>query len=118
MKRVHILLILMALSLLSCKNNHKSDAYGNFEAKEIIISSESNGKLLLLNLEEGKTIEAEKIAGIVDTTSLYLQKQQLVAKKEAIGSKISNILAQIEVQKQQKRTLLKESQGIKGLPGG
>ena len=42
------------LLIISCqKNNEKADAYGNFEATEIIVSSESNGKIEFLNVEEG-----------------------------------------------------------------
>lgn len=102
-------------TLLSCTDNGKSDAYGNFEATETIISSEANGKLLSLNLTEGKDLEKGKIIGVVDTTNLYLQKQQLIAKKDAISSKISNILAQIEVQKQQKKTILTEKNRVEKL---
>jgi len=41
----------------------------------------------------------------VDTTDLFLKKQQLQAQKEAVSSKISNITAQIDVLKQQKQNL-------------
>ena len=41
MKKIGILLT--AITIISCnKNNEKSDAYGNFEATEITVSSESN----------------------------------------------------------------------------
>ena len=43
MKKIGILLT--AIIFISCnKNSEKADAYGNFEATEITVSSESNGK--------------------------------------------------------------------------
>lgn len=115
MKARILIIITFSVSIWSCNNNHKSDAYGNFEAKEMIISSEANGKLISLNLEEGEEIEKGKLIGIVDTTSLHLQKQQLIAMKNAIKSKVGNIFSQIEVQKQQKKTTLIEKDRLEKL---
>jgi HlyD family secretion protein len=40
--------------LFSCNgNDEKADGYGNFEATEVTISAEANGKIEFLNLEEG-----------------------------------------------------------------
>ena len=39
--------------LFSCSNKYgEADAYGSFEAEEIIVSAEGNGKIIELNLEE------------------------------------------------------------------
>ncbi len=58
MKNIKILfLAVLAGSLFSCSNSEKADGYGNFEATEITISSEANGKLEFLNLEEGQVLE-------------------------------------------------------------
>ena len=52
MKKISIL-ILATIVLISCnKNNDKADGYGNFEATEITISSEANGKIDFLKVEE------------------------------------------------------------------
>lgn len=92
--------------LASCSlNEEKSDAYGNFETTEVIISSEANGKMLQLNIEEGKTIKAGELIGIVDTSTLVLKKAQLDAQKKAISTKISNILAQINIIEEQKKVM-------------
>ena len=32
-----------------CNRNDRSDAYGNFEAIEVIISSQANGQIISLN---------------------------------------------------------------------
>jgi HlyD family secretion protein len=93
--------------LAACSGkNKKSDAYGNFEADEVIISSEVSGKLISFDLEEGNVIDSGKLIGLVDTTDLQLKKEQLMAQRNAIATKSPNIASQIEVQKQQKSNLL------------
>ena len=52
------LLLLLILFLSSCgKNEKRSDAYGNFEAVETIVSAEATGKLNDFNIEEGQLLE-------------------------------------------------------------
>ncbi len=90
----------------SCMNNDElSDAYGNFEATEIMVSAEGNGKIIDLNITEGQNIAKNMIVGIIDTTQIYLKKQQLIASRAVIASKTSNITAQIDILKEQKKTL-------------
>jgi len=111
----YLFIISMALLTACSGKNDKSDAYGNFEADETIISSEVNGKIIHLNLEEGQEINAGTIVGIVDTTDYQLKKEQLTAQKNAISSKSGNIASQIEVQFQQKNNLLTDKARIEKL---
>jgi HlyD family secretion protein len=83
MKKTITFLILT--SLFSCnKNNDKADGYGNFEATEVTISAEANGKIEYLKLEEGEILEPNNQVGLIDTTQLYFNKQQLVASKSTV----------------------------------
>lgn len=106
MKTLYLLMILVLLASCNRKNN-KSDAYGNFEAIEVMVSSEANGQILNLEINEGDVIDAGKFIVLTDTTALYLQKLQLISKKSAIASTVSNVNSQIEVQKQQKENPVK-----------
>ncbi len=91
--------------LVSCnKNNDKADGYGNFEATETTISSESNGKLLQFTIEEGQTIKKGSIVGYIDTIQLTLKKEQLIVSKNVITSKSRGVLSQISVLKSQLKT--------------
>lgn len=93
--------------LASCSSkNGKSDAYGNFETVEVLVSSEIQGKLLQFSIEEGKTYKAGEVVGQIDTVQLALKRDQLVAQRNASATKISNILSQIAVQEETKTTLL------------
>ena len=107
------LLILVTLGLFSCnKNNEKADGYGNFEATEITVSSESNGKIKFLHLEEGNVLEAQTQVGLIDTVQLYLTKQQLIASKSTVASKSANVLSQKRVLAEQLKTVQIEKNRI------
>lgn len=114
MKKVLLYTAICLLAACSGKNN-KSDAYGNFESTEVIVSSEVTGKILKFTIEEGSVIKAGLVAGYVDTTDLVLKKEQLKAQKEIISVKTSNIISQIDVQKQQKANLMIDKARIEKL---
>ncbi len=110
------LYIIFPILLAACSgNDNKSDAYGNFEAKEVIISAETQGKIIEFNAEEGQRLEKGQIVGVIDTISLSIQKEQLLAQKQAVASKISSIKAQIAVQEEQKSILKTEKDRIEKL---
>jgi HlyD family secretion protein len=109
----HIFIFTLLLSLFSCNNSdNKADGYGNFEATEVTISAEANGKLEYLNIEEGDIIEPNTLVGLVDTIQLHLNKQQLVASKATVHSKSENVLSQISVLQAQLKTTLVEQKRI------
>jgi len=98
-------LSLFVSAFISCTNNNdKADGYGNFESTETTISSESNGKLVQFNIEEGKTLKKGDVIGLVDTIQLSLKKEQLTVSKEIIYSKSKGVLSQISVLKSQLKT--------------
>ena len=97
MKKISLLIIAI-FGLISCNDSSdKADGYGNFEATEITVSSESNGKIVFLNVEEGQQLEAQKQVGLIDTLQLYFTKQELFAAKNTVTSKSGNVLSQKSV---------------------
>ncbi len=99
-------------TLVSCSKTEKADGYGNFEATEITISAEANGKILFLNLEEGAVLKQNSMVGLIDTVQLHLSKKQLIASKNSIASKSKNVLSQINVFKEQLKTATIEKNRI------
>lgn len=98
MKQIKTVISLSLLSLLfACSTEQKADGYGNFEATEIRVSAEANGKLQSFFVEEGRRVEKGQVLGLVDTLQLYLKKQQLLATKATVASKSGGVLSQIEV---------------------
>ncbi len=91
-------LSIIAATLFSCVNNNdKADGYGNFEATEITISAESNGKLMQFDVNEGNKLKKEQFIGFIDTIPLALKREQLMVTKVVIGSKSKGVLSQISV---------------------
>jgi HlyD family secretion protein len=108
--------MLVTLTLISCnKDTNEADAYGNFEATETTISSEANGKIEFLKLEEGDVLQENTLVGQIDTIQLYLNKQQLLASKNTIYSKSTNVLSQRNVLNEQLKTTLIEQKRIQNM---
>ncbi|MCF8308759.1 MAG: efflux RND transporter periplasmic adaptor subunit [Bacteroidales bacterium] len=104
MKRIitKLLIIPIALLLVSCDSNEdKSDAYGNFEATEITVSAQAQGELKAFDVKKGAELKEDQMLGYVDTSSLHLQRKQLLAQKQSVKTKLNNLDAQIDVQQQQ-----------------
>lgn len=114
MKKIAILLT--AIILISCnKNNEKADAYGNFEATEITVSSESNGKIEFLNVEEGAQLIKGSLVGLIDTLQLHYNREQLKASIETVQSKSASVLSQINVLNEQLKTAKIEQTRIQNM---
>ncbi len=114
--KLKIILFCIGLVLSACSDgNDLSDAYGNFEATEITISAEATGNLIVFNIEEGQTLKAGEMVGVIDTTQLYLKKEQLEASKKAISTKFNSVIAQINVLKVQKANVEKDQKRIEAM---
>lgn len=86
------------LSLFSCSNtNEKADGYGNFEATEITVSAENNGKLIQFEANEGDLLIKDIFIGYIDTIPLSLKREQLLVSKDIVSSKSQGVLSQISV---------------------
>ncbi len=95
----------IAILMLSCGNdNEKADGYGNFEATEITVSAENNGKLMSFNITEGQNLEKGKLVGFIDTIPLSLSREQLIVSKKVVASKSKGVLSQITVLKSKLKT--------------
>ncbi len=107
MKKIQkiLLIVLIISTMISCKEEGlKADGYGNFEATEITISSQSNGKLMAFELEEGQKLEKGKFIGYTDTVPLQLKKEQLLINKGTINAKSKGVLSKISIYQSQLKT--------------
>ena len=112
MKKLQIIALVL-LALGACKNGEKkSDAYGNFEAIETIVSSETPGKLLVMNVKQGDQLVPGQQIAQIDTTELYLKKMQTEAQLVASATKKQNVSAQINVFTEQKKNVAITQQRI------
>lgn len=112
MKTIQII-ALSVLLLGACKNGEPtSDAYGNFEAVETIVSSEAAGKLLTMAVKQGELLEAGQLIALIDTTELILKRQQTLAQLSASETKKQNVTAQINVLKEQRKNMITTQERI------
>lgn len=93
MKRiVYIAAMLLAVS---CGKESEFDAQGTFEATEVVISSEANGKILDFDVVEGSIVETDKPVGAIDSVQLHLQRKQLLAQHSALLGSRPDIKKQV-----------------------
>jgi HlyD family secretion protein len=96
------LILVAAVILTGCKNKaDKADAYGNFEATEVIVSSETIGRILKFDVTEGSEIDKGSEIALIDTTLFHLQKAEINAGMTGVRTRISTINAQNDVLNQQ-----------------
>lgn len=104
-----LIILLPVLILLSCSEDENlPDAYGNFEANEIIVSSEGTGKIVNFQIIEGEDISQNQEIGLIDTTDLYLKKLEIDAAIASINAKTRNVQADIDVLEEQLSNLIRE----------
>lgn len=116
MRKLHVILLSAIISVsFSCSDGKRADGYGNFEATEITVSAEANGKLQFLEVSEGQVLGKGEIVGLVDTLGLHLNKQQLIASKATVASKSGGVWSQVSVFKAQLKNGESEQQRVQNL---
>jgi len=115
-KSLIVFAIGMTIILSSCKDNEpEAFAYGNFEAKEIMVSSEVNGTITSFPIEEGDNVKKGAVLGCIDTLTSYLRKQQIIAAMDAVSAKMVQIDRQIAVARVKLQNLDREIKRISDL---
>jgi HlyD family secretion protein len=102
MKKLTFIIFAALFAALSCgRKTTQADAYGSFEATEVIASAETSGRILSYDLTEGSTVAKGQTIAIIDTTLLILQRDELEAGIKGIKTKLTSIDAQNEILRQQ-----------------
>jgi len=109
-------LIVAALFFAACTGKENEyDASGVFEATEVVVSARGMGELMRLDIREGQSIEAGEILGLIDTTQLYLRKEQLLGTLGAVDARRYNVERQLAGLRQQLATQRSEQQRFENL---
>ena len=99
MKRiVYIAAVVLAAS---CGTEAEFDAQGTFEATEVVVSSETTGRILNFEVEEGMAVEANQMVGAIDSVQLHLQRKQLVAQQSALLGSRPDVKKQVAALREQ-----------------
>lgn len=113
MKR--ILILAVAIMTACSGSNNEFDATGTFEATEITVSAEQNGRLLRFDITEGMQLKALQQVGLIDTVQLALQARALGATKESIANQRPDLTKQIAATRQQLMKAEMEQQRFENL---
>lgn len=114
MKNIFTALI-ATLSFVACSDKHTADAYGNFEAVEVIVSADAAGKLLEFNIDEGYSLHRGEIIGWIDTAQMVFERDRLQAQIAALRAQIPDkdaLIASLYEQLAKQRNELKRYQSL------
>ena len=104
--KLGFMLLATFFALSSCKNDDDaSDAYGNFDVDETVISAESAGELLAFTVHEGQVLKARQVVGAIDSTDLLLSRAEIESNRQSARAKLTSINAEIQVLNTQLNTV-------------
>jgi HlyD family secretion protein len=110
-----VLALSAALATLAACGGEEPDAYGNFEATEIVVSAEVGGRLLRFEPEEGARLAADSVVAMIDTTALALRRAELAAQLGASRGRTTEAGAQIGVLRAQLATARSDYERVRRL---
>ncbi len=97
-KKITAIVLPILLMMVGCSEKDvKWDVQGQFEGTEVMVASEMAGKIMVFTAEEGQVLAQNQVCGYIDTTQLYLKKQQLQATITSVLTRNSGTKAQINV---------------------
>lgn len=113
--RVNVLSFALLAGALACRGSDTPDAYGNFEADEVVVSAQTTGQLLWFSPGEGTQLHGGDVVALVDTMQLALERKQIIAQREATGARANEVGEQIDVFAVQRDVALRNYERTKRL---
>jgi HlyD family secretion protein len=89
--------LLLVAGATGCGGDPEPDAYGNFEATEVVVSAETTGQIVRFEAVEGTYLAEGEVAALIDTTQLALEREQIEAQLDAVESRGTEAGEQQEV---------------------
>lgn len=84
-----------ATLVAACSGTRKPDAYGNFEATEVVVSAQTSGQIERFTPVEGMRLDQGASVALIDTTQLALEQRQLAAQRAAAGARSREVGEQL-----------------------
>ena len=111
--RLGLMLLVTTFMLSSCNDDgNTSDAFGNFDVDETVISAESSGELLTFSVQEGQTLKPGQVVGSIDSTDILLSRAEIMANRQSVTAKLTSINAEIRVLNTQLEVIEKEHKRV------
>ena len=99
----------------ACAGDPEPDAYGNFEATEVVVSAQTTGQILSFTPEEGMQLERGAVVALIDTAQLALKREQLSAQRSATGARVIEVGEQLRVLEVQREVAQRQFERIRRL---
>jgi len=91
MKKIIVISLISLLAIVGCNSGNSESAIeesGTIEVTSVILSSKTNGELISVLVDEGDFVEKGDTLAIVDSESLVLQLNQLIAGRKAAEAQL------------------------------
>ena len=109
MKKSQLIALCGLAMFTACGSDYDQyDATGIFEAREILVSAETSGRVEVLDINEGDDVKAGQSLGLIDTLQLHLAKEEILASNEAISSRYVDIDLQLSALRERLSVLRSE----------
>ncbi|HEU4628599.1 MAG TPA: efflux RND transporter periplasmic adaptor subunit [Gemmatimonadaceae bacterium] len=92
-----ILATAILATVVACRGEPEPDAYGNFEATEVVVSAQTGGQIQRFTPVEGMRLAEGAVVALIDTTELALEREQLAAQRAATGARRTEVAEQLGV---------------------
>jgi HlyD family secretion protein len=101
MKKLTIPLLILLTAAGCNRGMSDADAFGTFEADEVILSAETSGRIITMDVTEGMLVAGGGVIAVTDTTMPVLQRAELDAVTAQAQARLAGIAAQDAVIRQQ-----------------
>lgn len=88
-----IIPVILLLAAGCGRGDSEADAWGTFEAEDVIISSETSGRIVLMNVTEGTEVVGGAVIAVTDTVMAVLQRAELDAVTAQAQARLAGIAA-------------------------
>lgn len=113
---LNFLILILPLLFAGCSDGSDDfDACGQIEAVDVVVSAESNGKIISLDVPEGAVLAKGECVGVIDSVQIYLQKMELISRKQNAASRIVDIKKQLAPQKSRLENLMVDKERYENL---
>ncbi len=108
---------LLVFGMLACGTASEPDAYGNFEATEVVVAAQTSGPVRRFLVTEGQQIGRGALVAVIDTTALSLDRAQLSAQRAAMIARLAEVGEQLRVLEVQREIAERVYERTKRLQG-
>jgi HlyD family secretion protein len=88
-------LLAMVAALGACGTGDAPDAFGNFEAIEVVLSAQTTGPVQRFRVAEGDALARGDTVAVIDTTQLALERAQALAQRGAVEARRAEVSEQL-----------------------